>query len=96
MTEAHLAAGAVKTIQVTEMPGEPGHLLGTARMGNDPATSVVDALGRAHDVSNLFIADGSIFVTSGSANPTSTIAALALRIGRHLAVQVLAARGDAA
>ena len=96
MTEAHLAAGAVKTIQVTEMPGEPGHLLGTARMGNDPATSVVDALGRAHDVNNLFIADGSIFVTSGSANPTSTIAALALRIGRHLAVEVLAARGDAA
>jgi choline dehydrogenase-like flavoprotein len=56
------------------------HLLGTARMGNDPERSVVNAWGRAHDVKNLFIVDGSIFVTSGGVNPTCTIQALALYI----------------
>ena len=56
------------------------HLLGTARMGTDPDRSVVNEWGRAHDVKNLFIVDGSIFVTSGGVNPTSTIQALALYI----------------
>ena len=54
-------------------------------MGDDPRRSVVDPFGQAHDVDNLFIADGSIFVTSGSANPTATITALALRVGKHIA-----------
>ncbi len=85
MEEVHRAAGAIETFPVEVWPDEPGHLLGTARMGDDPATSVVDSYGRCHDVQNLFIADGSIFVTSGSANPTNTIAALALRVGRQLA-----------
>ena len=58
----------------------PGHLLGTARMGDDPTRSVVNAWGRCHDVKNLFIVDGSIWVTSGGVNPTSTIPALALYI----------------
>jgi choline dehydrogenase-like flavoprotein len=48
-------------------------------MGSDPRRSVVDAWNRAHDVSNLFIVDGSSFVTSAAANPTNTIGALALR-----------------
>jgi choline dehydrogenase-like flavoprotein len=56
------------------------HLLGTARMGDNPERSVVNAWGRCHDVKNLFIVDGSIFVTSGGVNPTSTIQALALYI----------------
>ena len=56
------------------------HLLGTARMGTDPERSVVNEWGRSHDVKNLFIVDGSIFVTSGGVNPTSTIQALALYI----------------
>jgi hypothetical protein len=80
LEEAALAAGAYETYPVDLWVDQPGHLLGTARMGDDPATSVVDAWGRCHDVANLFIADGSIFVTSGSANPTATIAALALRV----------------
>lgn len=92
MIEAHHAAGAKKVIPVAEMPGEPGHLLGTARMGTDPRTSVVDPMGRAHDVPNLLIADGSIFVTGGSANPTSTICALSLRIARNLTDVVKSAR----
>jgi choline dehydrogenase-like flavoprotein len=58
----------------------PGHLLGTARMGLDPDRSVVNGWGRCHDVKNLFIVDGSIWVTSGGVNPTSTIQALALYI----------------
>lgn len=57
------------------------HQMGTARMGNDPERSVVNGWGRCHDVKNLFIVDGSIFVTSGAVNPTSTIQALALYIG---------------
>ncbi len=55
------------------------HLLGTARMGNDPRNSVVDAWHQAHDVKNLFLVDGSSFTTSAAVNPTSTIGALALR-----------------
>ncbi len=58
----------------------PGHLLGTARMGDDPERSVVNSWGRSHDVKNLFIVDGSIWVTSGGVNPTSTIQTLALYI----------------
>ena len=85
MEEIHAASGAVRTFPVELWIDQPGHLLGTARMGHDPATSVVDSYGRAHDVPNLFLADGSIFVTSGSANPTCTISALALRVAEHVA-----------
>jgi choline dehydrogenase-like flavoprotein len=60
------------------------HLLGTARMGDDPHSSVVDRWGVAHDVANLGIIDGSVFVTAGAVNPTSTICALALRAVEHL------------
>jgi choline dehydrogenase-like flavoprotein len=60
------------------------HLIGTALMGNDPSTSVVDGWGRAHDVDNLFIVDGSVFPTSGGVNPTSTIVAFAARTADYL------------
>jgi choline dehydrogenase-like flavoprotein len=61
------------------------HLLGTCRMGNDPAKSVVDKHHRSHDIPNLFICDGSSFVTSGRGQPTMTIQALAFRAGEHIA-----------
>jgi choline dehydrogenase-like flavoprotein len=61
------------------------HLLGTCRMGDDPAKSVVDRDHRSHDVPNLFICDGSSLVTSGRGQPTMTIQALAFRAGEHLA-----------
>ena len=48
-------------------------------MGDDPATSVVDRWGQAHDVPNLYVMDGSVFVTSGPMAPTATICANALR-----------------
>ncbi len=77
--ESLLEAGA-HTIEASQLLRESGwHIMGTARMGVDPSESVVDPWGRTHDVDNLFIVDGSIFVTSGGVNPTSTIAALALR-----------------
>ena len=60
------------------------HLMGTARMGNDPATSVVDKYHRTHDVANLFLCDGSSFVTSGRGQPTMTIQALAFRAADHI------------
>lgn len=84
-TEALRAAGAHE-VHVSD-PAHAGmvHLLGTARMGNDPATSVVDQWGRSHDVPNLFIIDASIFVTAGAVNPAATVAALAKRNSLHLA-----------
>jgi choline dehydrogenase-like flavoprotein len=74
------AAGATDLFTSRTVLNTPGHLLGTARMGNDPERSVVNAWGRSHDVRNLFIVDGSIWVTSGGVNPTSTIQALALYV----------------
>jgi len=61
------------------------HLMGTCRMGNDPKASVVDKYHRAHDVPNLFIVDGSSFVTSGRNQPTCTIQALAYRASDYIA-----------
>jgi len=74
------AAGAKEIVNNGMIRSAGWHLLGTARMGEDPKTSVVNHWGRSHDVKNLFIVDGSIFVTSGGVNPTSTIQALALYI----------------
>jgi choline dehydrogenase-like flavoprotein len=62
----------------------PSHQCGTARMGSDPMTSVVDSFGRSHDHRNLFIVDASILPTSAAVNPALTIAALALRSGQHI------------
>jgi choline dehydrogenase-like flavoprotein len=79
------AAGALR---VTKAPVTPqtlsAHLLGTCRMGNDPATSVIDKYHRSHDVRNLFLCDGSSLVTSGRGQPTMTIQALAFRAGEHI------------
>jgi choline dehydrogenase-like flavoprotein len=61
------------------------HSRGTCRMGNDPRTSVVNKFHRAHDVPNLFVVDGSSFVTGGRNHPTMTISALAFRAAEHLA-----------
>jgi choline dehydrogenase-like flavoprotein len=82
--ESLLAAGAYETT-IAPLIRETGwHLLGTAKMGVDPGSSVVDAWGRTHDIPNLFIFDGSIWPTSSGMNPTATIAALALRCSHQL------------
>ena len=60
------------------------HQCGTCRMGDDPATSVVDRAGRAHDLDNLYLADASVFPAAGATNPTLTIAANAYRVADGL------------
>ncbi len=83
-TEVLKAAGAID-IRVHPLGRVAGwHLMGTARMGTDPAKSVVDANGQAHDVKNLFVVDGSVFVTAGAVNPTSTLQAVALYIADYV------------
>ena len=60
------------------------HHMGTTRMHADPRRGVVDANGRVHGIANLYVAGSSVFPTSGSANPTLTIVALALRLAEHV------------
>ena len=64
------------------------HQCGTCRMGTDPADSVVDVTGRAHELDNLYLADASVFPSSAATNPTLTIAANAMRVAEHVADDV--------
>jgi choline dehydrogenase-like flavoprotein len=64
--------------------GYGGHHAGTCRMGSDPQQSVVDRNLKAYDCKNMYVVGSSVFVTLSCANPTLTIAALALRLGDHL------------
>jgi choline dehydrogenase-like flavoprotein len=65
--------------------GGAGHVMGTYRMGNDPKTSVVDGWQRSHDHQNLYLVGSGTFPTVGTANPTLTLSALALRTAEHIA-----------
>jgi choline dehydrogenase-like flavoprotein len=60
------------------------HLMGTARMGDDPERSVVDQWCQSHDADNVFVVDGSVFVTAGAVNPTPTLQAIALRAADYI------------
>jgi choline dehydrogenase-like flavoprotein len=76
---------SVGAVGVHHTPPYPStHNLGTCRMSADPADGVLDAWGGAHDVPNLFVSDGSVMTTGGSANPTLTIVALAMRQADHI------------
>jgi choline dehydrogenase-like flavoprotein len=66
----------------------PSHQCDTARLGDDPATSVTDPFGRSHDHPNLYICDASLLPTSAAVNPSLTIAALALRLADHITQEV--------
>jgi choline dehydrogenase-like flavoprotein len=66
-------------------PGQAVHEMGTARMGHDPATSVLNRYNQAHDVANLFITDGSCMTSSGTVNPSLTYMALSARAAHHAA-----------
>ena len=81
------AVGATNIVHSDELGGV-GHLLGTVRMGDDPTTSVADSFGRTHDHANLFLAGSGLFPTSGTANPTLTLSALALRSASAMADQL--------
>src|SRR5579885_444682 len=69
-------------------PGYSIHELGTCRMGDNPKTSVLNRWNQSHDIKNLFVVDGSSFVTGGSQNPTMTILALSMRASEYLAEQM--------
>ena len=71
-------------------PGYSIHELGTCRMGDDPKKSVLNKWNQSHDMKNLFVVDGSSFVTGGSQNPTMTILSLSMRASEYLAEQMRA------
>jgi choline dehydrogenase-like flavoprotein len=89
MQQVVMNAGSARTFtapcDVTLGAPMSRHVMGTLRMGSDPATSVVDANGRFHEVDNLYACDGSVFVTSSGWNPTLTIMAVAAKIAHALA-----------
>ncbi|HEX2489474.1 MAG TPA: GMC family oxidoreductase, partial [Blastocatellia bacterium] len=69
-------------------PGHSIHEVGTARMGDDPKTSVLNKWNQSHDIKNLFVVDGSCFVSSGCVNPTLTILALSMRASEYAVEQL--------
>jgi hypothetical protein len=81
--------------EMTRYGAYGGHHIGTARMGTDPRTSVVDADGRVHGMRNFFIAGAAIFPTSSQANPTLSIVAMALRLAHTLKSGALKSRAAA-
>jgi choline dehydrogenase-like flavoprotein len=85
-----IAAGFenVAPLGATRAPGSSVHEMGTARMGRDPLTSVLNAHNQAHDVQNLFITDGSCMTSSGSVNPSLTYMALSARAANYAADQL--------
>jgi len=89
MTEA---LSAIDAKDIWREENDTCHLNGTARMGNDPRTSVVNADCRSWDIRNLWICDGSVFPTVGGVNPSLTIQAIACRTADR--IKALAARGE--
>jgi choline dehydrogenase-like flavoprotein len=87
------ALRAIDAREIWVQEDDTCHLNGTARMGDDPRTSVVDADCRSWDIRNLWICDGSVFCTVGGVNPSLTIQAIACRTGDRIAT--LARRGEA-
>ena len=83
-TELLQAAGARQTVGLKLLRDAGFHLMGDGAHGDDPDRSVTNRWGEVHDVPNLFVADGSLFVTAGAVNPTHTLQALALRQADHI------------
>ena len=82
--KALLQAGCYEIFDNPSLPEAGFHLMGTARMGNNPEKSVLSKWCETHDVQGLFVIDGSAFVTAAAVNPTNTIQALALRTADYL------------
>ncbi len=81
MVEILQGAGAqFGLVDPIDVPSSSRHVMGTLRMGSDPATSVCDATGKLHDLGNVYCADGALFPTSSGMNPTLTLQALAMRV----------------
>ncbi len=85
MLAIHEQAGAqFGLVAPQDQPSQSRHIMGTLRMGDDPAQSVCDRFGKLHDLGNLWCADGALFPTSSGFNPTLTIQALALWVGANI------------
>jgi choline dehydrogenase-like flavoprotein len=85
------AAGAVITMSGEDgmsLPGEGIHEMGTARMGDDPKQSVLNAYNQAHDVPNLFVTDGSFMTSSSCVNPSLTYMAFTARACDYAVKQI--------
>jgi len=90
-----LEAAGGKNIQLSSVPSAPGegiHEMGSARMGRDPKTSVLNAHNQAHDIPNLFVTDGSFMVSSACQNPSLTYMAMTARACDYAVTQMK--RGD--
>jgi choline dehydrogenase-like flavoprotein len=79
-----VGARNIKVNARTATPGMAIHEVGTARMGHEPAKSVLNPYNQCHDVDNLLVTDGSCFVSAGCQNPTLTMMALTVRACDHL------------
>ncbi|HEV2673520.1 MAG TPA: GMC family oxidoreductase, partial [Aliidongia sp.] len=90
--QMHTSLEAVGAKEISRQEDDTKHLAGTARMGFDPTTSVVDADCRSWDIPNLWVCDGSVFPTTGGVNPSLTITCIAMRTADR--IQALAARGE--
>jgi len=82
--EALRHAGCYDTFETQTLPDAGFHLMGTARMGHDPETSVTNEWCESHDIKGLFVIDGGAFVTAAAVNPTNTIQAISLRTADHI------------
>jgi choline dehydrogenase-like flavoprotein len=82
-----LRAAGAHTVHRTDVPGLLTHIMGTMRMGVDPASSVVGPSSEAHEVERLFVADSSVHPSDGGANPTLTAQALAARAADQIATR---------
>jgi choline dehydrogenase-like flavoprotein len=87
-TKLYEAVGAKRVITGNSTPS--AHNMGTARMSADTRNGVTNAWGQTHDIRNLFVSDGSLLSSSGSANPTLTIVALVLRQADYIAHEMTA------
>ncbi len=72
----------------TTKGADASHHIGSTRMGEDPKSSVVDVNQKVHGCKNLYMNGSSVFPTSGVANPTYTIVAITIRLGRHIKSQL--------
>jgi len=87
MLEMLEAAGVAPQYEAVTIPGQYVHELGGARMGNDPTSSVLNRFNQCWDATNLFVVDGSCFVSAGWQNPSLTIMALAARACQYIATK---------
>ncbi len=92
LKQMRMSLDAIGAKDIFEQKDDTNHLAGTARMGFDRETSVVNADCRSWDIPNLWVCDGSVFPTTGGVNPSLTIQAIALRTADR--IKMLAARGE--